>query len=153
MLVIVDRIILAVIKSSTAVYPLPLAFASALVWFIWAGPAEAAAQSLGGAGTLRGTVRDATEAVVPSATVALSNQVTGFSRETRTGSDGAFVINNIPPNIYRLLVSLAGFQPNNVPVTIRTGIPMDINIRLELAGQQSSVTVQATPTHMLGIPN
>ena len=114
--------------------------AALVAWLSWG---LANAQSLGGAGTLRGTVRDASDAVVPGATVVLSNTLTGFSRETQSGTDGVFTINGIPPNSYRLVVSLAGFQPTSVAVTIRTGIPMEVNLRLELASQQSSVVVEA----------
>src|SRR5690242_6357293 len=120
-LVVVDRIILVMVNSDGAVPRLSSALAFVLFWFISVGPTEADGQSLGGAGTLRGTVRDATDAVVPSVTVTLSNQFTDFSRQTQTGSDGAFVINNIPPNTYRLITSLASFQSNSVSVNIRTG--------------------------------
>jgi len=71
----------------------------------------AAAQSLGGAGTLRGIVSDPAGAPIPSALVELSNPVTGFSRQTQTAPNGAFAINNIPRNRYRLRVSLNGFEP------------------------------------------
>ncbi len=107
------------------------------------------AQSLGGAGTLRGTVRDASDAVIPGATAVLSNPLTGFSRETQTGSDGAFTINGIPLNSYRLEVSVAGFQQAVVAVAIRTGIPLEVNVRLELASQQSSVVVEANADNLV----
>ncbi|MCU1338748.1 MAG: TonB-dependent receptor [Bryobacterales bacterium] len=83
----------------------------------------AAAQSLGGAGTLRGIVSDPAGASIPSAQVELSNPVTGFSQETQAQPNGAFAINNIPPNRYRLRVSLSGFQPFNASVLIRTAVP------------------------------
>ena len=120
-----------------------------MFWFGWVGLTEGAAQSLGGAGTLRGIVRDATDAPVPSATVELSNPVTSFSRQTKTGSDGAFAISGIPPNNYRLLVSLAGFQTVTKNVAIQTAIPMDLEVRLEVAGQQTSVTVEATTDNLV----
>ena len=115
--------------------------AALLAWGLsWA---LANAQSLGGAGTLRGTVRDASDAVIPGATVVLSNTFTGFSRETQSGTNSVFAINSIPPNSYRLVVSVAGFQQTTVAVAIRTGIPLEVNVRLELASQQSSVVVEA----------
>jgi len=48
------------------------------------GSREAVAQSLGGAGTIKGIVADITDAPMPSAAVELSNPVTGFSRIIRT---------------------------------------------------------------------
>src|SRR5579871_2442728 len=49
------------------------------------------AQSLG-AGTVRGTVTDASEAALPSTSIELSNPITGFSRHVQTNPDGSFVI-------------------------------------------------------------
>jgi len=115
----------------------------------WLTAAVASAQSWGGGGVLRGTVRDASDAVVPSAAVVLSNAGVGFSRETRSGADGIFAINGIPPNSYRLVVTVAGFQTHTVPVSIRTGMPLDVSIRLELASQRSSVMVQATADNLV----
>ena len=117
-----------------------------VAWLSWA---SANAQSLGGAGTLRGTVRDASDAVIPGASVVLSNPLTGFSRETRTGNDGVFTINGIPPNSYRLEVAAAGFQANTVAVAIRTGIPLEVKVRVELASQQSSVVVEASADNLV----
>ncbi len=142
-LAIVDIERLSVITYSA----LALGFAS--FWFLSFSCTEAGGQSLGGAGTLRGVVRDATNAPVPSATVGLTNPVTGFSRETKTGPDGAFAMNGIPQNTYRLLVSLAGFQTLSKNVVIRTSIPMDLEIRLEVAGQQTSVTVEAAKENLV----
>src|SRR6185369_16815876 len=112
----------------------------------WLFAAVASAQSLG---ALRGTVRDASDAVVPGATVVLSNAGMGFSRETQCGADGGFAISGIPPNGYRLVVNVAGFQAYSVPVSIRQGIPLDVDIRLELASQSSSVMVQATADNLV----
>jgi hypothetical protein len=104
--------------------------------------ATAAGQSLGGAGTLKGTVRDASDAPVPSAPVELSNPVTGYSAKTRTGPDGMFVLSGIPAATYRLHVTFAGFQPHSSDITIRSAVPMELNLRLELSSQQTAITVE-----------
>ena len=109
---------------------------------------KAEAQSLG-AGTLRGTVTDATTAPIPLADVELSNPLTGYSRQARTGPDGGFVISNIPPNKYTLEVSFAGFQTSRTQVTVQTAVPLALAIQLDLAGQQESVTVEATSEDIL----
>src|SRR5213592_4337516 len=85
---------------------------------------QAAAQSLGGAGTLRGTVRDASGAPAPGAIVEISNAVTGYSVQTVSGADGAYLVGSIPPNTYRVRVFLPGFQVYAVDVRIRSAVPV-----------------------------
>src|SRR4051794_37776603 len=109
---------------------------------------EALAQSIG-AGTLKGRVTDATNAPMPWADVDLRNSITGYSKQVRTGRDGSFLINNIPPNRYEIRVSFDGFQPYRSEVTIRTAVPLTLTVRLELAGQQQSVTVEGSPEAIL----
>ncbi len=94
-------------------------------------------------------VADPSNSPVPSATVQISNPLTGLSRETRTGSDGTFLIANIPPNIYSLVIAMDGFQPHRADVSIHSAVPLLLNVRLEIATQQSSVTVEAGGASML----
>ena len=54
--------------------------------------------------TLRGQVRDAQGAAVPSATVTVSS-ATGLSRVVPTAGDGTFVVANLPPAVVDLTVS------------------------------------------------
>ena len=109
----------------------------------------ASAQSLGGAGTLRGTIRDGSGAPIPAAAVQLSNSVTGYSIRNLASSEGVFLIRNIPPNTYRLRVTVPGFQPHSSDVAVRTAVPIELDIRLELAGQQTTVTVEAAPANLV----
>jgi hypothetical protein len=102
-----------------------------------------AAQSLGGAGTLRGTIRDASKKAIPDATVELIHASTGFSAHTKTSAEGQFTISNIPPNAYRLRVSMSGFAVRLVEIAIRSGVPIDLDLDLDVAAQSSSVTVEA----------
>lgn len=109
-----------------------------ILFTLWLGHANS--QSLG-AGTLKGTVTDPSRAPIASAEVELKNPITGYSRQTRTGNDGAFVIYNIPPNRYRLQVASAGFQRYDADVDIRNALPVSTPIRLDLAGREESITV------------
>ena len=101
------------------------------------------------AGTLRGAVTDATSAPLPSAEVNLFSPISGYSRQARTGADGSFVINNVPPNQYDLEVSFAGFRTYHAEIAIQTAVPIDLAIRLALGGQQENVTVEGTSEAIL----
>src|SRR5258708_25374283 len=82
------------------------------------------AQSLGNAGTIEGTVVDATGAVVAKAQVTLRNAVSGYTQTVQTGTDGSFRLVNIPPNPYRLEIKAPGFSTSSQNVDVRNSIPI-----------------------------
>jgi len=61
-------------------------------------------------GTLSGTTRDTTGAVVASAKVTMVNQLSGDTRTTVSNSSGYFSITAIQPGTYRVTVEAAGFK-------------------------------------------
>lgn len=108
-----------------------------------------AAQSLGNAGTIRGVVTDATSAPLAAALVEVSCPGSGFARKARTGGDGAFRIDGLPPNSYELRISFPGFQKYRTGIAVRTNVLLDVNVRLELAGQRTAITVEGTADAVL----
>jgi hypothetical protein len=105
------------------------------------GLAPARAQGLGGAGTVQGTVKDPTGGVMVAVTVDISNPVTGFKRSATTDAAGKFVFRNLAPNPYRLEVTAQGFQPMTRDVDVRSGVPIELDLSLKLAGATESVSV------------
>lgn len=99
------------------------------------------AQSLGSAGTVTGVVTDPNGAVVPNASVTISNQVTGYTRTVNTDTDGSFRFNDVPPNNYHLIVSASGFNPTHQDLTVRTSVPISLKIPLAVGGATETVTV------------
>src|SRR5438045_520772 len=67
-------------------------------------------QATGNGGTIQGTIKDPSGALVAGAEVTISNPVSGYTQAAKSGSDGAFRLTNIPPNQYHLQITLAGFQ-------------------------------------------
>src|SRR5580658_5175898 len=59
--------------------------------------------------SLRGTVSDPQGAILPDATVTLSNPGTGFSESKKTDRDGIYQFLQLPPGTYTLTVTKAGF--------------------------------------------
>ncbi|MGH9658215.1 MAG: carboxypeptidase regulatory-like domain-containing protein, partial [Bryobacteraceae bacterium] len=59
---------------------------------------------------LSGTVRDATQAVVPGARVSVISTSTGFTRDSLTSIDGVFRIPLLPPGGYDVKVEKEGFS-------------------------------------------
>src|SRR5579862_6242605 len=64
-----------------------------------------------------GQVRDATNAVVPGATVTITNPETGLRRSAKTDDSGRFNFPQLKPGVYSVEVKASGFEPrqnNNV---------------------------------------
>jgi hypothetical protein len=121
------------------------------VWFgATALPAAAgAAQELGGAGTVQGTVKDPTGAVMVAASVSISNPVSGFRRQMATDPGGKFVFRNLPPNNYHVEVAAQGFETLGRDVDVRTPVPIELSLSLALAGAATTVEVTGHATDLL----
>ncbi len=98
-------------------------------------------QSMGTAGTIRGKVSDPSGAVVAGAMVSLSNDLTLYRREARASDSGEFQFTNIPPNVYHLEADAPGFQHYHHDLTVRSVVPLNLEIALAIASQRASVTV------------
>jgi hypothetical protein len=103
----------------------------------------AEAQS-GNAGTIRGTVTDPSGAVIPNATVHLTNDMSGFDRTTNTDATGQFTFPNVPFNPYRVDASANGFAAMSQNVEIRSVVGTTLKLVLKIAAADTTVTVEAT---------
>jgi hypothetical protein len=90
--------------------------------------------------TVRGTVRDSTQAVLPGATVTVVNTDTGLTRATVTNSVGAYAVPELPIGRYRITAELQGFK-----TATRTDVILkvadDLGLDFELAAGQLSEVV------------
>jgi hypothetical protein len=105
------------------------------------GISGAEAQGLGGAGTVQGIVKDPTGAPMAAVTVDLSNPVTGLKRSTTTDAAGKFAFGNLPPNPYHIVVSAQGFSNAERDVNVRSGVPIEVEVPLKVAGTTETVSV------------
>src|SRR5258705_10916784 len=64
----------------------------------------------GGQGAIEGTVKDATGAVVPDATVTVTDQASGVSTTRVTSSAGLYSVTPLIPDSYTWTVLAKGFQ-------------------------------------------
>jgi hypothetical protein len=68
-------------------------------------------------GALTGTVRDSSEAVIPNASVTVTNIGTGQARTSTTNGNGVYNFVLLPPGNYRLKFEATGFGTAEVPST------------------------------------
>src|SRR5437773_1879509 len=110
---------------------------------------SASAQSGGSSTSLTGTVTDPTGAVVANATVEIRNPVSGFNRTATTDSAGKFTIPNIPFNPYHLAVTGPGFSPYAQDVDVRSVVPVNLSVMLQIKGSSETVTVEGAGKDLL----
>ena len=118
---------------------------------ILAGCLAAFGQSLGNAGTIEGTVIDPSGAAVARAEVSIHNALSGYRQRALSAADGSFLLVNIPPNPYHLEATAAGFEVQTQDVDIRSAVPVQLKINLQLAGARQSVTVEAAGADLLEV--
>ena len=93
-------------------------------------------------GTLNGSVKDPSGAVVAGADVSFKNEATGEERKTTSGDDGAFIIPFVSPGSYMLMVESRGFKRAVAPrIIIQVAQTTTVNITLETGTISETVTV------------
>src|SRR5262245_20907163 len=98
-------------------------------------PAAAAAQSR--AGTIFGVVTDQSGAVLPGATVVVTEEDTSATRETVSDTQGRFEFALLPIGRYTVKVSLVGFSDSEVrDIRLETQQNREVAIKLGLTGVQ-----------------
>ena len=94
-------------------------------------------------GEIKGSVEDATGAILGDAKIQAVNTATGFSRAALTGSTGEFSIPDLPPGVYTVSALKQGFQEEKSQVEVVVSRVATIGFRLRVASQTSTVEVSA----------
>ncbi len=111
------------------------------VWALMAGVAGAQDSR----GTITGTVRDSSKAVVPGATVTMTSEAMGNPITTITNADGYFQAPYLIAGAYKITVELPGFKRYvREGVQVRIADRLELDIVLEVGGTVEEVTVSAS---------
>ncbi len=98
----------------------------------WAGPG----------GSISGRVLDPSDAVIPGATIVISNVETGVRQTTASNSDGFYSLSALPPGQYQIEARQSGFRPTvQSGLILETDKALEVNLKLELGQQSTAVTV------------
>jgi hypothetical protein len=96
-------------------------------------------------GDIVGTVTDSTGAVVPNATVTLTNTLTNVTQTAQTAGDGNYLFTLLQVGTYLVKVSAAGFKTSTAPaLPLSSGDRARVDVKLEVGEQTTTVEVQAT---------
>jgi outer membrane receptor protein involved in Fe transport len=108
--------------------------------------ATAASAQQANTASLAGTVTDPNGAVIPGATVTVTQKATGFTRTTTTNGEGLYVLTNLPPGDYEVKVEENGFatKVSEHPVTLQVGQTVTLNPELAVGpGGETTVDLVA----------
>jgi hypothetical protein len=112
--------------------------------FLTFNGASAAAQTAG-AGTINGTISDASAAVIPGASVTVTNTDTGVSHDYTTNESGLYSAPFLLPGHYKVSATAASFnkvEANNLSLLV--GQVLTINLSLKVSSGSTTVEVAAT---------
>lgn len=94
-------------------------------------------------GTITGTVKDSTGAVIPNATVTARESATGVVRQVQASSIGIYNIPGLPPGAYRLSATAAGFSLETSEVNLTLNQELRFEFHLQPGASTQQITVNA----------
>ena len=98
-------------------------------------------------GSITGNVQDQSGAVIPNATVVVTNQATSETRSTTTNTSGEYRVVDLAPGAYTISIkassAFAAFLEKNVPIEVTRESRVDAT--LPAASVTTSVTVDTAP--------
>ena len=101
-------------------------------------------QAQSGQGSIIGTVRDASDALVQGANIEVINTTTGVKQSTETNNSGAYSVLALNPGTYNVSVSKAGFeQALTSTVTVSAAQATTLNVALRVGKTTEVVTIMA----------
>ena len=93
---------------------------------------------------LAGTVTDMTGSVITDATVTITNEATGISEKTDTGSTGTYIFRGLQPGVYDVKAEHHGFQTLETRgLKLMVGQDMGFDLQLKVGTTSEVVNVTA----------
>jgi hypothetical protein len=95
--------------------------------------------------SIQGTVTDPTGAIIPGATLTLTDNGTNEKQVRQSDSAGVYNFNALPPDSFTLVVEMAGFQKKVLDkLTLNPEQANSINVILQVGAASQTVTVDAS---------
>ena len=92
-------------------------------------------------GTIVGTVRDTSGAVVSGATVEVTSSLINLHRQIMTTSAGGYTFVELAPGAYQIKVTANGFESASLPVTVSVATSALADVTLTVGQSTQTVTV------------
>jgi hypothetical protein len=120
-----------------------------LVLLVAALPLTSMLPAQTGNGSIQGTVRDITAAVIPAAQLSLTQKATNRQFNGSSNNAGVYIFPVLPPGNYELVAELRGMETWRGAVFLQTGQSVVVDIQMAVAGTSSAVVVAADVTPLL----
>jgi len=116
-------------------------FLTLLVFF---GLLSRACAQVGNLCAILGTVRDASGALVPGATISITDNATNVSRAARSSDEGIFAVEALPAGDYTAIISKNGFAQTLIKdIHLDPGQRRTVDVKLVVGKEELTITVQA----------
>jgi hypothetical protein len=97
------------------------------------------------AGDISGAVTDTTGAIIPNATITVTNPATGETKSATSGTSGSYRISLLSPGTYKVTASAPGFSTITTTITVGAGSVTTDNLKLSVGQASTTVEVSASP--------
>src|SRR5262245_37117189 len=95
-------------------------------------------------GSISGTVKDSTGALVPNVRLTLTSTTTNAQITTQSNQQGEFQFLNLPPTTYALVAEVQGFKKSSVgSVLVQVDQITHLDLTLEVGNITESIQVEA----------
>jgi len=108
--------------------------------------APMAANAQANSGSIGGVITDNSGAVIANATIKVTNDATGSTREVTTNGKGEYTITQLLPAPYSVTITAVGFQTVTKNLVVNVGSSNTVSIKLAVAGGKTTVIVAADST-------
>jgi len=95
-------------------------------------------------GRVRGTITDQQGAVVPNATVTLTNRGTNRTQTATSNGEGVYTFDAVPRGDYKVDVQQKGFKAESAQFTVEVSQTKSVNMQLQLGAASETVDVSAS---------
>jgi hypothetical protein len=100
-------------------------------------------------GTIAGSVVDTSGAVVPNATVTVTNKSTGIVTRSTTSAGGFYSVPNLQTGSYTIAVEASGFSGQIVEdIQLKVGAEQEINFSLQVGSVSEKIVVTSTSANI-----
>ncbi len=95
-------------------------------------------------GQIAGIVVDPAGATFANASVTVTNTQNGSERKSVTSGTGDFVVTNLLPGPYRVMVESSGFSTYKQEVVVAVGSKIGLDLKLQLGSTGTTIEVSTT---------